>query len=170
MLHLSNLQFFSAEIAGIISGICALWNQIIRCAVAAAADFFALGNRHPFFIPLACIMRGPVTPGGFNKGTGGGFCVGSFFSWIWPVRNSCFCFLRTGRPTGFLFLCSRLVWHWRLIRRRRRSASYRGRCGSLGSLLFSLSVFLRIQNSAENHNKYNNFKNETKHKYSPRLE
>ena len=71
MLHLSNLQFFSAEIAGIISGIRAFWKQIVRGAVAAAAAFFPFRNRHPFFIALPCIVGRAITLGGLDEGAGG---------------------------------------------------------------------------------------------------
>ena len=167
MLHLSNLQFFSAEIAGIISRIRALRNQIIRSTVTAAADTFSFRNRHPFFVAFPCIVRRTVTLRRLDKRTGRGFRRGAILVRVRPVGNCGFRLFRFWRPAGLLLLGGRFVRHRRLIGRSRRPIQYRRRRGALGALLSPLPVLPGIPESPDNHDKYNKFKKQSKHMDSP---
>lgn len=163
LLHLLDLQFLPTEIAGVIAGIRALGNQIICGAVAAAADFFPFRNRHPFLVTLACVVGRPVGTAGFYKGTGRGFRRGGSLLRLRTVGHSRFCLFSSGLPAVLLLFRSRFIGHRRLVRTGGRLIWRRW-----PGTLFPLCVLFRCNKCANNYDKYNNFKNKTKHCKTPR--
>ena len=163
LLHLLDLQFLPAEIAGVIAGIRALGNQIIRGTVAAAADLLSFRNRHPFLVTLACVVGHPVGTAGFHKGTSGGFRRGGSLLRLRTVGHSRFCLFSSGLPAVLLFFRSRFIGHRRLVGAGGRLIWHR-RPGTL----LPLCVLFRRSKCANNYDKYNNFKNKTKHCKTPR--